>query len=293
MSYELLFRPRAGALDRKHVKNFFDLRMHYSVDDDDAWYRNEDTGTGFVLTMRAEAESVGALNFKIGDFLPSFIGEEASQELAAVVDALDLIVADSIEQDAQQRSFEPEKFLTDWHHRNELAYQSRVNEARSGPLFSLPRAELDRAWRWNIARDRRRTEHGARRFVPRVMFFAIEGIARSTALWPDAIPALLPRVDYLIIHRQVFAPRKFLLVKSDVAVVSWRQASLLIEAHSGGTDETGYLIAYDDPPREVGDFVKALTPYRTSLPGIATAAILDAEWVRKYATAPAQPLAPP
>lgn len=291
MSYDLFMTPRAGAVDRGQFLKYFEGRPHYKTDGDRAWYQNEDTGTyfGFEYADSATSDPPGdegashhPLSFNINFFRPSYFAKEAEPEVTAFVRHFDLVVEDPQVDGMGNGPYDPAKFLTGWATGNEFGYRAIQQQDPPPKIFTLPGAEIDRIWRWNHGRDRRQAAIGESRFVPRIMCLDVDGAARSAVVWPDAIPSLLPQVDYLLIGRDQLAPRRLLLKKRDAVLVSWAAADALIRQHSTTVEGPAFLLNYEAPPPALVDFVTKLPPSSRELKGISADSVLDAELVAKH-----------
>ena len=294
MSYDLFFKPRSGQVDREQFAKYFNARPHYSVGNDQAWYRNEDTGTYFVFEYSEpatddssdnEGESSHPLSFNINYFRPSFFGKEAEPELTAFVSNFDLEIEDPQVNGMGVGSYDSARFFSGWNEGNEFGYQAMVRQDRSANVFTLPTLELERIWRWNLAREQRQAKLGENKFVPKIMFLDLNGAAVSAVVWPDAIPSLIPKVDHLLIHREQLAPKRLFRKKPDTVLVSWSAVESLIREHSVAIEPAGteFLLGYDVAPEPVIEFVSNLTSTSQELKGIAPDSVLNAEIVAKYA----------
>lgn len=111
------------------------------------------------------------------------------------------------------------------------------------------------------------------------MFFDVEGAARSAAVWPDAIPSLLPKVDYLLVGRKVLAPKRFFLRRPDVVPVAWDDLEPLLREHSSNLESRGLFLNYQALPAALAERVRSLPPHSQLPVGIHADAVLNAELV--------------
>lgn len=291
MSYDLFMKPRAGAVEREQFLQYFKGRPHYKAEGEQAWYQNEDTGTYFCFEYadRAtsdppdEGESGYPLSFNINFFRPTHFAKEAEPEVTAFVRHFDLLVDDPQVDGMGNGPYDPAKFLTGWARGNKCGAQAIQQHERSQTIFTVPSAELERIWRWNLERDRRQAATGEARFVPRICFLDVDGAARSAVVWPDAIPSLIPRVDYLMVHRDQLAPRRLLWRKPDTILVRWADAEPIIRKHATAADGPAFLLDYDAAPPALVEFVGKLPSGPAELKGITADKVLDAELVAKHA----------
>jgi hypothetical protein len=82
--------------------------------------------------------------------------------------------------------------------------------------------------KWNLGRQRLQAQVGGSIFVPQIMFVAGPGTALSAAVWSDAIPVLLPTVDFVFLYRDAYAPRRLFRRKADVAILRWDQVEPVV-----------------------------------------------------------------
>jgi len=294
MSYDLYMRPRVGTVGREQFIAHFKSRAHYERADNQSWYRNKDTGVYFVfeysdtVTTNApdleDPASGHPLSFNINFCRPSFFGKEAEPELSAFIERFDLLVDDPQIDGMGVGEYDSTKFLYGWSKGNELGYQVLVQGEGANTIFTAPSLQLERIWRWNYERRRLQTQIGEGCFVPRIFFLEVEGKAKSAVVWPDAIPSLLPQVDYLFVDRQELAPRRFLRAIPDRALMPWHKAEPVIRDHSSVTETGALLLSYSSPPSKIVKMVRNLPPESQALRGIPDDAVLDAELVAKHQT---------
>nr|MBP6849674.1 hypothetical protein [Kofleriaceae bacterium] len=162
-------------------------------------------------------------------------------------------------------------------------YALRVYLSKGGGASvvpTVPAATLERAWRWNLARKDLQARLGEDVFVPKISFFELEGRVQTGAVWTDAIPVALPPTDQLMLWREQLAPRKFLRRVPDLCVCPYAAAEALLRKFAVPGD--GYQrMTYREPPSEVSDFVRARSPWRGPLAGIAGDQLLEAEVVAR------------
>jgi hypothetical protein len=301
MSYDLTFRVPAGAPvpTATELEAYFRGRPWYQVQGRQAVYGNEDTGVyfSFDLVEPSEDEEQGAagLSFNVNYMRPSIFGLEAERELSALVARFSLEVHDPQIGGMGRGAYSPAGFLSGWNTGNEFACVSIVAQVKKdagseGSLFNtvLPSAELERCWRWNVARGDLQRELGDDVFVPRISFLRRDGGIRSFVVWGDAMPVALPDVDVLMLVRQQLAPRRLFLFKpQDVAIARFSElAPLLALGTAVAAPVPHRVFRWDAPPAAVRDFFTARTPFRGGQLGVPVDKILDAELMEKALAAP-------
>jgi hypothetical protein len=233
VSYDIFFHPRSGELSREELLDHCAGRAGYTFDDDDEdlmAYENEVTGVYFNLRFDEGTgdpdedddddehdEGGPAVSFEIDAFRPVSFALEAQIELGALVKALDLLVTDPQKHGIEGSTWDAAAFLRGWTHLNEHSYATILRDEwdPDEPLYTLPRAEIERCWRWNIAYDRLVEELGEQFFVANIAFAARGGRAVVQALWPDSRPILLPRVEEVLLLRGEGKKRESRLVTWD------------------------------------------------------------------------------
>lgn len=266
MSYDLSFSRRdGGALAASDFAAWFRGRPGYELKDAQAWYSNDDTGVYFGFEHAdgdAEAAAPRSVaSFNLNFFRPPFFALEAAPELTAFVQRFDLVVSDPQTQGMGEGEFSEEGFLRGWNAGNRFGYAAIVHQHPDSAFPAAPEAKLLAAWRWNRARAELQAGLGESAFVPRVMFFAIDGETRSAVIWGDAIPVLLPAVDMVLVARQELAPRRLFGRKMDVCAVPWGELMPVVGSYPVAQEPQRHLrLLHERPPRELVDWVRGLKP---------------------------------
>lgn len=289
MSYDLYFTPRTGSITPDQFTAYFSQRTHYKLDLPQAWYQNESTGVYFVLDLHAEGESQEhegphhPVSLNINYFRPSYFILEAEPEITAFVRAFDLLVSDPQIDGMGQGEYDPRRLISGWQQGNELGYAAILGKPDNRePVNSLPTSVLMNAWRWNLNRHTLQEKLGTSKFVPLIVFVALEGRPGTAVVWGDGIPMAIPQVDYLFVPRRELAPRKFFRRVEDCALIRWNDAwPVLNKFRSPGYSEF-LVLDYDQRPREVTKFVESLPTDKSGIKGIPADEILDRELVEKH-----------
>jgi len=202
VSYDLSFHAREGApplTETAFVGHFAD-RPGYRAPGE---YANEDTGVYFTF---AYVDEEGA-TFEINFHRPHVFALEAEPEIASFVESFHLLVEDPQIDGAGFGDFSREAFLRGWNHGNRFALHASASERQRPP--TLPSAEIERCWRWNLQRRDLQDRLGDDVFVPKIMFGQKDARVVTVCAWPDAIPLALPFVDLIAVARRALAPRSF------------------------------------------------------------------------------------
>ncbi|MFN0060659.1 MAG: hypothetical protein ACKVX7_19570 [Planctomycetota bacterium] len=275
MSYDLFFKGRDAAAAPRTAAEFtqyFSSRPRYRVDGTQAWYGNPDTGVSFSFQLvEADQPEDGAedadmaepdawAHFELAYARPHFFALEAIEELTAFVAAFDLVVDDPQAEESGVGEFVAARFIANWTAGNQAAVSAI--ELPEGARFStLPAATLEAVWRWNFRREAFQQELGAKIFVPRIVFFKRGERPQSGIVWTDAIPAVLPQTDFVVLWRERLAPRKFFMRATDFVVVDWSVIAPFVSSFPRTeTPLPFYTLRYEKPPTALLDFVTGQPP---------------------------------
>jgi len=236
VSYDLLLVHHPGSPTAPSLE-FFRARQHYTVSDTQAAYENPDTNVYFVFETttpdKSDPEAVEpegtwlALNLNL--YRPSVFGLEAARELAAVTAATDSDVVDLQAGEPDVRPFDPDEFLERWNDADVKAHQAflapREGDTPMPPPRTLPGRQLRAVWEWNVARQQWNDELGADVFVPRVFLLDAGERVETAVVWTDAMPAMLPRVDRVLVYRNALRPKRWLgrTQQPDLTELTWAE----------------------------------------------------------------------
>lgn len=244
MSYSLFlhFKPR---LRRADMLRYFAARKHYKTAKDRVSYQNDDTGVYFWFKLRLSwnillRPTVVAAEFEINYSRPSFFGIEAEKELSAFVTAFNPRIEDPQMQGMGEGPYSGESFLRGWNFGNRFAVQQVAAKETDDKIVTMPAAELRAAWEWNFDCAERRERLTLRHYVPTILFWRIDGRARRIVVWGEAMPVLLPRVDYVVVARQIG--------KSQISLVPWSEIIEVAKRAGFDTSKEPLELRYLTPP---------------------------------------------
>lgn len=291
MSYDLYLKPRSGALSKYRFFSYFEGRGLYTLQGEQAWYQNEDTGVYFSFELSNTDETAEdddpamsyPLSFNMNFFRPSFFVLEAEPELSRVVSDLNCAVFDPQADGMGQGDYDAELFVSGWKKGNEFGYSAVLRDSanRTG-VVGMPTAELERIWQWNYSRGDLQQELGDSVFVPRIIFFKHGAGLVSAVVWSDAIPTAFPKVDSVVVYRKELAPRKLFRRRETINIVDWAEVEPIIE--SVARPHSGTLVhEYAEAPPSIIAFVKGLPPSTVQLNGVPADSVLDSELLERYA----------
>jgi len=141
----------------------------------------------------------------------------------------------------------------------------------------LPADRLDAIWRWNYGAQALSEEQKGDRFVPHILAMTVDGRLATVAVWPSCVPAILPKVDYLLIEREgEFAPEEI----SDEVWVPWSEAQPILDRYGSPRSDGAVFFDYmdrDEAVLAVFDFITSLEPREHEVAGVRLGEILDEE----------------
>jgi len=224
--------------------------------------------------------------FNMNFYRPHVFALEAEPEVRAMIEEFGFGVFDPQTHGMSDGIYSTEGFLRGWNHGNEFGYQAVLGGANAPQsIFCRPAKKIEDVWQWNHVKNSVQEKLGEQIFVPKIMFLSLNNRVATSAVWTDAIPTLIPEVDYLIIPRREFAPTTFFskTKKEDRCLVPLSEARALISQYSvNGFTLPAYKLDYQSPPTSIGKFVKQLTPSKENLQVLPSDSVLDEELITKY-----------
>jgi hypothetical protein len=302
MSYDLTFlvRETDEPPPPESLREYFRGRPGYTEQGDQFSYQNEDTGVYFSFDMHEgggdgdagdeEIEAVHdglkatCLTFNINYFRPHCFGLEAEPELSAVVKRFSLLVDDPQSEGMARGAYSAEGFLRGWNAGNLFGHRAILSQAKGHEAVaparfdSLPRAVLDRVWRWNYQRSRLQERLGEGIFVPGIRIVRHDDRPMTFIVWGDAIPEAVPEVDLLVLVRDELAPRGFFGKKRDTCLVPFSDLRAVQHAGRRAAEDPPYTLFDGEPPGpELTRFFTDRAPFKTKLDGLAFDDVLTRE----------------
>jgi hypothetical protein len=227
MSYSLFLRFKPY-LRHADMLRYFASRKHYRAAKDRVSYQNEDTGVYFWLKLRLGwdfllRQTVVSAEVEINYHRPSFFGIEAEKELSAFVAAFHPQIEDPQMEGMDEGPYSGEGFLRGWNFGNRFAVQEIAAKETDSKIATMPSAELRAAWMWNYRCAERRDGRSARNDVLPILFWRIDGRVRRVIVWRDSMSILMPRVDYVVVAREIAGkPQAGLVVWPEVVDLAKR-----------------------------------------------------------------------
>jgi hypothetical protein len=310
MSYDLHFlrQEASKTIPPDAFLTYFGNRRGYEVKGSQIWYENEDTGVYFSFDLESdnyddpeleddEDEELlppkdgltsAGLSFNINYFRPHFFGLEAEVELSALVAEFGLLVDDPQSEGMDRGAYSGEGFLRGWNAGNRFGYLACMSPTPDGQrpvtpgsLARMPRAVLEAQWRWNFERHGMQEIVGEEAYMSLIRPFRIKGRASSFVVWGDAISQAIPEVEYLVLVRKDFAPRKlFGGKKQDICLVEFSSLKPLLGLATRREEPVAhYVFSHDEPPPRLAEFFRSQRAFADQLDGLSWDKVLTAELV--------------
>jgi hypothetical protein len=294
VSYDLFFRSRSGhgELSQESFQQYFGGRSHYQVGPEQAVYGNEDTGIYFTFDYNApdkesdpsddDQSELQPVAFNLNYFRPHVFGLEAEPEVAAFAKAFDLTVSDPQMSGMGDGEYSADGFLRGWNAGNAFSFRAIISQDSSQRYLSLPSDQIEAVWRWNFNRERLQNEIVEALFVPRIFFFEVDDEVKTAIAWADGIPILMPTVDYVIVPRKAFAPKRFLRPKKDLVVFDWMELSPIIQRYAMIEGELNcHELSYSKTPSDIEKLIREKSPDGKKRAGIAAEQVFDRELLER------------
>jgi hypothetical protein len=266
MNYILHFqsKPPAQQPTKAEIKEYFQHRDNYTVNDYQALYSNEDTGIYFTFQFGGAANNVAGLPnilpvyFNIGSSKSHIFVLEAEPELAEFVKNFNLLVSDLQMKGSGYVEYTQVDFFRGWTAVSESSYLTLIANNPSQPFPSLPVAELEKCWHWNYHLRHLQGEIGQEVFVPKILVIDYLSNPTTAVVWTDAGSIALPKVDRVILYRKTGTLFK---KHGDMAMVKENEVEPLLAGFP--VDEEFYpyfTVIYKEIPPPIKNFFQAQKP---------------------------------
>lgn len=274
MRYELFFVSSNPMVSPQVAfEHYFEKRDFYTIGPGTVQYDNPDTGVSFAFDCTSQPVVAPGTprpwaRFMVELLRPSFFAEEATREIDPFVKHFEVNVLDKA--GAAAVKYSPATVLREWHDasRGEYARALRAARASHVQLSRMPRHELLVAWTWNYHRRVLQSHEGDSLFVPRIWFLRTTDGMVTCMVWPEAMAARVPKVDYILFSRGAFAPDRA-LSEPEVAFVPWASVAPIISgaaAHDSLSisyrvtdhatlEELARVVAHQPPSKKLPDVV--------------------------------------
>lgn len=140
MSYDLFFiEPE---ITQEQFETYFSGRYHYKVENNQAWYENEDTGVYFCFDYSNEPEEDpevpnASVAFNLNFYRPHFFALEAEPEVQRFVSYFGFKIHDPQTHGMGDGPYSRDGFITGWNYGNEFGYRAIMNSEELQSSFIL------------------------------------------------------------------------------------------------------------------------------------------------------------
>ena len=262
MNYILHFQSKSPAQPpvKAEIKEYFQHRENYTVNDFQALYSNEDTGIYFTFQFggsvgnNAGSPNILPVYFNIGAKSHIFV-LEAESELADFVKHFNLLVSDLQMKGSDYVEYTQVDFFRGWTAVSESSYRILIANNPSQPLPSLPVALLEKCWRWNYHLRHLQGELGQEVFVPKILIIDYLSNLNTAVVWTDASSIALPKVEKVILYRKTGTLFK---KHGDMAMVKETEVEPLLAGYSVDEEFFSYFtVIYKEIPLPIKNFFQA------------------------------------
>jgi hypothetical protein len=274
MSYDLdLYLEPAVAQNR--ILRYFATRKHYKIEEKSAIYQNPDTGVYFFIRLQCRRnllfqKNVVSAAFEINYSRPSFFGTEAEIELSNFVAQFQPRLHDPQMHGMGEGPYSGEGFLKGWNFGNALGVRVGLSKDFDAP--TMPTNKLRTIWAWNYHLSECRRQNPDC-FVPTIRFFRIHRHAGAAVAWGDGMPFLLPKVDYVLVGRDVAGEVRF-------GLAPWSEVVEVITRAGFDTTNDSVKLSYATTPRLISNWVADIPLIENSaLDQLGAYQILDDELI--------------
>lgn len=281
MSYDLGFRKKnKEQLTTKEFEDYFLSRPNYEVANGQAIYGNEDTGVYFIFENYEPGQVVEPVDSDGDDFFtsltlnfvrPHIFALECEPEVRAFVEHFDFQIQDTQNEGNKTEVYDTEAFFRGYNFGNKFSYKSILNQSLGAQSFTLPAEVLERHWRWNFHRNELQESLDEDIFVPKISYQKLNGELKSYVVWTDAIPAMFPEVDAVVVYRMSLAPSTLFRKKQDYLI---KDFSEILPFLGDKTPEGFRKLAFAE---KVQKWVKSLPTSKQELDIVTVDKVLDRE----------------
>ncbi|WP_254700271.1 hypothetical protein [Trinickia violacea] len=213
-------------------------------------------------------------------FRPHIVGLEAEPEVSAFIDRFNPVIEDPQVHGMATGPYSADGFFRGWNYGNEVAYRSLIeSHGKANAFLTMSEATLEGAWRWNRVVSQMQSALGQSVFVPKIMMLNIAGEVKSSVVWGDGIPTLLPEVDVVFVFRDELAPKPLFgqRVKDHCLITHDNLNGVLEPLADKGHPLRVRIPTYVDPPKNVRNFVRKLPKYSGPLERVTMDRVLSRE----------------
>ena len=270
---ELFFEP---AIEWRRVQAYFAARDHFGVEGYDVLYDHPVTRATFFFEFKPAKfsfprKTIVSGEFTLSYFRPNYFGSEADIELSAFMAAFQPRIHDPQMHGMGDGPYSSEGFFNGWNFGNQFSVRNALAEKSSPDIPTMPAAELRQGWSWNYALPAQQKRFGRRRYCPEILFVEHEKKFRTATIWPQGMPVILPKVDFVFIGRYVSG-------QQGLGLVSWPETLDILQRTGFDTSKVPIEVEYFETPHLIRDWVAEAPAFDpTTLGQCPSYAIIDSE----------------
>lgn len=234
MSFDLdFYQTEDQNLLSNEARKYFESNPLFEISDTEdggfqAWYQNESTGVYFSFeeNMPDEEEDEDIeyditkgyiktnISFNINYTRPTYFALEAMPIVTEFAQIVDLITFDpQADKIITSDTLEPDFLIQSWLKGNQFSVEVIRGEGAYIPY--VPQEKTNYVWKFNTVVDKLQEDLGYNYFVPKIFFLKKDedSAVLTATTWPECIPQVLPKCDYIIISQRHRGFLKFIRKK--------------------------------------------------------------------------------
>ena len=194
---------------------------------------------------------MAAAEFEINYSRPSFFGIEAERELSAFVAAFRPPIEDAQMHGMGGGPYSGQGFLDGWNFGNAFSIGTSASRLADFGQMPMPGEALRAAWAWNIECAARRDKYERSAFVPIITFYRIEGRPSRVVVWPLGMPIVLPRVDHVLVGRNIGDEKRY-------GLATWSEVEDVVRDAGFDMTKDPFDLRYLRTPPAIADWIANL-----------------------------------
>jgi hypothetical protein len=216
MSFDLYFyKKKDNPLKEEDVAAYLTKNLPFNTSKSTRqWdYENPETGVYFIIEWNKsdndsdlfeEFDEFTSLNFtySLNFFRPRFFGLESFPVIENFINDLDLFIFDPQDfgENVTPRKFPKDYLKEEWIQHNDLVTLDHFEEYK---LKYMPVDKSNYLWRFQSGREELQNSLKEDIFVAGILVLESknDGLLYTICVWPQHIPVILPKVDYVIIKK--------------------------------------------------------------------------------------------
>lgn len=231
MSYDLNFyRRKTDSISKTDIEQYLNSLPNVTNENGSQWfYQNEETGVYCSFEyydFDEKDDDIEEENFEdfedtnfafnINFIRPQFFGKECFPIVGKLVEELNLFILNP-QGEGEPKKYEVGTLEKEWADSN-LRF-SKANFEEFG-LNYLEQEKSDYSWEFCFLRNELQTQLGDEYFVPGIFYVKKKDSEDvfTLSVWPEHIPFVLPKVDYILIQKKI---KKFFKTKKEDGLIKY------------------------------------------------------------------------